>query len=129
MRPIDRREGRKACRGFLCIFLLILILISEFATIESSQAQSAGTVRGRLLWQRDSQVHPAGYLAVKLLTLDRARSFSSYTDFDGFYYFYNIQADDYLLEIWYRGMNERPLTYRIRVLAQPLTDVKPILLR
>ncbi len=107
-------------------FLAIVVLTSMMTASDPTFAQSGGTVRGKISWCAGN--YPAAYLRVTLLPPDRARSSLSFTDRDGFYYFYNIPGGDYFLQIS-RGGNSSPVTYRIRVFNQPYTDISPICLK
>lgn len=100
-------------------FGLLLLAISQTAI--------AATVRGRLERRAASgAVYPAPGIAVTVYRRDLGRSAPSYTGPDGMYYL-NVPAGSYSLEIWLsRDPRVPPRTYPIRV-ADPYTDIPPIL--
>ena len=89
------------------IVLLLLVLPG---------AMLAATVRGKI--QRNAG-YPVSYMKV---TLKGQKGVSSpvYTGSDGIYYFRNIPAGDYYLEIWNR--KDRPTAYKIQI-REPHTEV------
>jgi hypothetical protein len=123
MRSKNWTRGKVTC-GQLHIAVLIIILVTQLIMTEPTQAQSRGTVRGQLLWQQGS---PAAYILIRLFAPDGLHFISgAESDANGMYFFYNIGAGAYVLEIWPRGTSQRPTKYGIRVLPQSLTDIPPI---
>lgn len=125
------RAAKAASRRlpWVCLASVLLLMTSGMIATDRAAGQSGGTVRGKISWCTGTGTYPAPNLRVALLTLDKARSSVSYSDTYGFYYFHDIPGGDYFLEVWSRGRDSNPLTYRIRVLSQPRTDVGPICLR
>jgi len=82
-------------------------------------ALQAATVRGKI--ERKAG-YPVSYMKV---TLKGQKSESSpvYTGSDGMYYFKNIPAGDYTLEVW--NQKARPTSYKIEV-REPDTQVPVI---
>jgi hypothetical protein len=76
----------------------------------------AATVRGKIARNAG---YPISYMKVSLR--GTKVSFSPiYTGSDGMYYFKNVAAGDYVLEIWNR--KDRPSSYKIQV-REPTTEV------
>ena len=129
MQLLNRDLLRQGPCGWVCCLAVLLGLWAIILLSQAAEAQNGGTVRGRIMWQRGSGTYPAAYLRVTLAVPDdETQSADSYTDARGFYYFYGIPPSDYILKIWYRGSNNAPGFYRIRVFNRPITDVRTIVL-
>jgi hypothetical protein len=91
-------------------------------------AQLQTTLQGKL--EREGPNHqryPASEVEVTIRdSATNIRSDPSYTGHDGMYYVARVTPAVYFLEIWIPG-SSAPLVYRIQALAQPFTDVAPIL--
>jgi len=106
---------------------MVLMVITLTALSVSSHAE---TVRGRLDYQSQYGTYPAADVPVTLYDgYSRLRSYASYTDYRGMYYFYGIRPGNYTLEIWDMGFRYEPIRYGITVYNRPYTDIRPILLR
>ena len=79
-------------------------------------AMQAATLRGRI--ERNAG-YPVSYMKVTLKG-QTGESSPVYTGSDGMYYFKNIPAGDYTLEVW--NKKGRPTSYRIQV-REPNTQV------
>ena len=88
--------------------LLSLAAIVQAASVRGKIARNAG--------------YPVSYMKV---TLKGPRGVSSpvYTGNDGVYYFKNIPAGDYILEVW--NLKGRPTSFKIQI-REPLTEVPVI---
>lgn len=105
---------------------LLLCTCAVFMAVTTGFA-SAATVRGRL-----DRVSPNGAryaatgVAVTIYDQSMGRTTPAYAGSDGFYYLYNIPAGSHYLEVWTsRDPNVPPTVYPINV-AEPLTDIPPI---
>lgn len=111
--------------GRRCTLSLILTGALLFISAEFAEAQ---TVRGKIQWRTDDGVRPAARLHVQLCYPDnhaKAGACSSvYTDVDGMYHFLNVKPGQYELRI--RRENQEWQHYRIEVLQEEYTDIKPI---
>ncbi len=84
-----------------------------------SGVMQAAVVRGRI---ERSEGYPAPYMRVTL-NGPAGESNPVYTGNDGQYYFRDIPAGTYVLEIW--NQRDRPTSYRIEV-REPVTEVPVI---
>lgn len=106
----------KLCKHLLaCLFLLAIVSISS--------AASAQTVRGYLSRWTPHGPYPAGYVAVTLYSPQMGRSAPAYSTQEGFYFLYNVPPGQYVLEVW---AYQVPMTSRVMVLNQPVTNIPPI---
>jgi hypothetical protein len=121
---MNSKSPTKWIRRINTVLLVSLLLVF----IGPASAQGA-TVRGRLE-RRDGQgrLYPATYVSVTLNSAKTGRSSQAYTGADGMYYLYNVPAGDYQLEVW-ATPGKPPLTFNIRVLDRPYTDILPILIQ
>jgi hypothetical protein len=104
--------------------------ITFFLVLMLSPLTLAGsaTVRGRLD-RRDmyGRSYPAAYVRVTLYNPHLGRSAPAVTGTDGMYYFYNIPAGGYYLEVWVYP-DRPPLSFNISVAERPYVDIPPILI-
>lgn len=107
-------------RKFLLAFLLSLVALGL------SVNTNAQTVRGQLIRATPYGPYPAPYVAVTLYSDRIGRSAPAYTSPDGFYFLYNVPPGQYVLEIWTSNI---PVTSRVIVAPQPLTDIAPVTVR
>jgi hypothetical protein len=103
-----------------------LLLVISFGTL--TPAAGSATVRGRLD-RRDSygRSYPAAYVRVTLHNPQLGRSAPAVTGTDGMYYFYNIPAGGYYLEVWVYP-DRPPYSYQISVPERAYVDIPPILI-
>lgn len=120
MKP-QLNEAKSRASSVIVILFVIACLFSALGT----NVSAASTVRGRLDRRYGYQVYPAANVRVTVYNPNIGRSSPAYTGNDGMYYFYNVPAGDYYLEVW---VSQQPLVYTIRVYEQPFTDIPPILL-
>ena len=86
-----------------------------------------GNVEGRLNYRGSSgAISPAPHIQVSLADPIQKSSSSTFTGFDGMYYFYNVPSGQYILEIK-PSENTPAINYRITVRNQSHTSIKPIL--
>jgi len=111
------------------------ITIIRFASIFSLSAgllvvtslAYGGNVEGRLDYQGPSgSASPAPHIQVSLVDPIQKHSSSTFTGFDGMYYFYNVPSGQYTLAIK-PSENKPAISYKITVGNQPHTSIKPIL--
>lgn len=109
---------------------LSLILISALLLISAGFAE-AQTVRGKIQWQTDDGVRPAGRLHVQLCyPEDHANAgacSSAYTGSDGMYYFHEVKPGQYVLRIR-KGRDQEWQSYKIEVSQEEYVDINPITL-
>jgi hypothetical protein len=121
MKPgTDKPHISKVNRLTLIGFFLIVMLC--FTADAYSQI-----VRGRIDHQGPKGLYTASNVMVTIGLRTGWRSLPAYTGVDGMYYFYNVQPGDYILEIWGPG-NKLIQGYSIRVLNQPYTDIRAIVI-
>lgn len=101
------------------IGLIAVLALAAFST-------QAMTVRGRIERAGQYGVYPVANVSVTLSSSE-GRTTPSFTDSSGIYYFYNIPAGVYLLEVWIWGwrIKQEPILYTIEV-NKPYTDIKTI---
>lgn len=92
---------------------LFIICFFTFATIAG-----ATNVRGRIVRGNN---YPAIGVAVTVASPQAGRSYPAYTDYNGFYYLYNIPPGNYNLEIWVT--RNTPLIQPIQVPSAPQFDL------
>jgi len=106
---------------FASIFLLFVGLLTV------TNLAYGGNVEGRVNYQGPSgAISPAPHIQVSLADPNQKLSSSTFTGFDGMYYFYNVPSGQYILEIK-PSENKPAISYRITVRNQPRTSIKPIL--
>lgn len=125
--PLSMERAAPASQGY------------ERAALYSSDSapSETGAVRGMLFRpgqptsQRPDGRYPAGGIQLTLFNQRMGRSSPAYSGSDGMYYFYNVPAGDYTLEVWLAVQQATP--YGIRVLPstpqRPFTDIAPIAVR
>lgn len=106
--------------GSKSVYLAIPYLLALCVLIFDQSTSFAAMVRGRL--QRG--MYPAPFVTVTLLSQNLGRSAPAVTSPDGMYYFYNVPAGPYILELWLGGPS--PATYPIPQVREPYTDILPI---
>jgi hypothetical protein len=106
-----------------CLLLILMVSFFFFFGISGDEAQ-AQTVRGKLYRQGTSGSFPAPYIRLTLFAEGKGRSSPVYSGSDGAYFFHDISAGDYTLEVWLDP--QKPTAHRVRVLNQRYTDVNPI---
>ena len=99
----------KQAKRSLLMFSLVLLL---------AVAAQAATIRGKLVHKNNQ---PATGYEVTISNGEAGRSTPARVGADGMFYFHNIAAGTYNLEIWVPGANA-PTVYRINVI-EPNTDV------
>jgi hypothetical protein len=84
-------------------------------------------MEGRLDYRGSSGfVSPAPHIQVNLVDPVQKRSSSTFTGFDGMYYFFNVPPGQYTLEI--RTSKDKLLGFKITVRDRPSTRIAPILI-
>jgi hypothetical protein len=101
-------------RSSLLAGLTVLLLL----TIE---VYAAGTVRGKLYRDAGGRAHPAAGVSVRLRDAHSSMRTTSSSS-DGFFYFYNVPAGPYTLDV----LGPAPQSYSIRVEDRDYTDIAPI---
>ncbi len=105
---------------------LSLLLVSAGLLLVTSLA-FGGNVEGKLNYRGPSgSVSPAPHIQVDLVDAAQKRSSSTFTGFDGMYYFFNVPTGQYTLEI--RTYKDKVLGYKITVRDRPSTRIAPILI-
>lgn len=107
--------------------LLLLLLTITLCLVTSFVY--AGRVRGKLDRYGPRGITPAPFVPVTLLSRDTDQRLEPvYTGSDGMYCFENVEAGNYILEIWSQGFDNQSFNYEINVLDQTYTDIRPILI-
>ena len=104
---------------------VVLLLLCVLTT-----AVGAATVRGRLdrVYSNGAR-HPATGVAVSLYSRNLGRSRPTFAGRDGIYYFYNVPAGPYYLEVWTsRDPRVRPTLYPVTAI-EPYSDIPPIVVK
>jgi carboxypeptidase family protein len=107
--------------------MLSVLLSSPFGISHAQQRSNLSTVRGKVQRQQASRSYPATNVRVTLTAQTRgARSLIGYTGNDGMFYFRNVPAGVYRLEVW----SSRPTPVVARDVTvrggEPYVDVAPI---
>jgi hypothetical protein len=102
-------------RAYPIAFTMFLLL-----TLFANAWAFGSTVRGKL--QRQGG-RPAVNVKVTIRNSNAERLPAVYTDTGGLYYFYNVPAGKYEIEIWISG---QPMVFTIGVSNDQYTDIAPI---
>jgi hypothetical protein len=103
------------------IFTSSLILILAHSFIFSS------VLKGKLEKFGIHGLLPAPFVYVTLSQNGKSLK-TEITGSDGVYSFIDVQPGNYMLKIWAKGFDYKPLTREVNVLRQEITEVPPILI-
>jgi len=119
-------RSRSRSKKYVTSILVASLFFFSLALLAMTNLAYGGNVIGRLNYQGASgSISPASHLQVTLVDPVQKRSSSTFTGFDGMYYFYNVPSGEYILEIR-SSANKPPINYKITVGNQPYTSLKPI---
>jgi hypothetical protein len=105
----------------------VSLLLVSAGLLLAARLAYGGNVEGRLNYRGSSgAISPAPHIQVNLVESVQKSSSSTFTGFDGMYYFFNVPPGQYSLEI--RASGNKPLNYKITVSDQPFTRIAPILI-
>jgi hypothetical protein len=117
---------RSRSKKYITTIQVASLFLFSIALLVMTNLAYGGNVIGRLDYQGPSgSASPAPHIQVTLVDPVQKRSSSTFTGFDGMYYFYNVPSGEYILEIR-SSENKPPINYKITVRNQPYTSLKPI---
>jgi hypothetical protein len=119
------RSRSKTKNKYMSTFRLVSLLLLPAALLLAAHLAYGSNVEGRLDYRGSSgAISPAPHLQVNLVDPVQKRSSSTFTGFDGMYYFFNVPPGQYTLEV--RTPRNKVLSYKITVRDQPSTPIAPI---
>jgi hypothetical protein len=93
-----------------------IVLLGLMVNSMASAQPNTGTIRGKLIEIQGNDTLSAPSIAITLLdSSTNVRTSPVYSSSDGMYTINSVEPKKYTLEIWNRGINERPLLYEINV--------------
>lgn len=110
---------KKRSKSFF-LFLLILLVINSFAY--------SVVLRGALAKFGTHGILPASFVNITLATESGQNLKTELTDSEGMYYFYDVEPGLYILKIWVKGFDGKPINYEVEVLNRPITQAKTFLI-
>ena len=120
-------QSRSRNKKYMATIRFVSLLLVSSGLLLAARLAYGGNVEGRLNYRGSSgAISPAPHIQVNLVESVQKRSSSTFTGFDGMYYFFNVPPGQYTLEI--RASGNKPLNYKITVRDQPSTRIAPILI-
>ena len=101
------------------LFFLILLFINSFVM--------SNVLKGRLEKFGTYGILPASFVNVTLSKKSGQNLKTELTGSDGMYSFYNVAPGPYLLKIWAKGFDSKPISHEVEVLDEPITQAPLIL--